>query len=155
MNKTILTLIAVIIVAIAGYFAFGKDNVNQSGQQAVNPPAAQQPTPASQIGESPAQITEPPMLPPVDPNLVTAEFNYTKDSPYEPQVIKVEEGQKVVLKVTADIADEAHLHGYNVSKPTKPGEQVVLELTANKSGRFELELEKIKKPLGYLEIYPK
>jgi heme/copper-type cytochrome/quinol oxidase subunit 2 len=154
MNKTILALIAIIIVATAGYFAFGKDNVNQSGQQAKSTSSAAANSTLIN-GEPPSQVIEPPMLPPIDPNLVTAEFSYKKDSPYEPQVIKVQEGQKVVLKVTADIADEAHLHGYNVSKPTKPGEQVVLELTAKKSGRFELELEKIKKPLGYLEIYPK
>lgn len=156
MNKTALAAIAIIIVAIAGYFAFSKDSSDQNSKQASNPPPSQQTTPPpGQITEPPVQAIEPPTLPPIDPNLVTAEFDYKKDSQYESKVVKTQEGQKVILKVTADIADEAHLHGYNVSKPTKPGEPIVLELTANKSGRFELELEKIKKPLGYLEVYPK
>lgn len=146
MKQKILTLIGAIILIIAFYFAFGKDE-DKEKQEVTTPPApvAQQTSPT---------IAEP-SAPPVDPNLVTAEFDYKKDSPYEAKVIKVQEGQTVMLRVTADIIDEAHLHGYNVSKPTKPGETIVLELVAKKSGRFELELEKIKKPLGYLEVYPK
>ena len=89
------------------------------------------------------------------PNIVEASFDYT-GAGYEPKSVRVAQGQKVVLKVTApSIADEVHLHGYDLSKPLAIGGQAVIEFTADKTGRFELELEDIAAPLGVIEVYPK
>ena len=88
-------------------------------------------------------------------NIIEASFNYTGTG-YEPKSVRMEQGQKVVLRVTApSIADEVHLHGYDLSKPLAIGGEAVIEFTADKTGRFELELEDIGQPLGAIEVYPK
>jgi copper(I)-binding protein len=53
----------------------------------------------------------------------------------------VEKGDKVVLVVTSDVADEIHLHGYDISRDVAAGGTVRLPFKATIPGRFEAELE--------------
>jgi ABC-type glycerol-3-phosphate transport system substrate-binding protein len=53
----------------------------------------------------------------------------------------VNQGDKVVLVVTSDVADEIHLHGYDKSRDVEAGGTVRLPFTATIPGRFEAELE--------------
>lgn len=72
-----------------------------------------------------------------------------------PEKFSVTQGSEVTIRVTADTADEIHLHGYDLSKPTAPGQPVELKFVAATAGRFEIELEKSGTPLGNLEVLPK
>jgi copper(I)-binding protein len=54
---------------------------------------------------------------------------------------EVKKGDKVVLVVTSDVADEIHLHGYDVSRDVAAGGTVRLPFKATIPGRFEVELE--------------
>lgn len=139
MNKqtVIFIILGVSILVGLGYFLL-KPAPNQ--QQVSN----QTPVANNQTEE---KTQEPPS------NLVEAEFIYTSSN-YEPKSVEVKQGQKVVLKITADIADEAHLHGYDLSKALVPGQSVTIEFTADKTGRFDLELENLGKSLGVVAVYP-
>lgn len=53
----------------------------------------------------------------------------------------VSKGDKVVLVVKSDVADEIHLHGYDKSTEVAAGGTVRLPFTATLPGRFEVELE--------------
>jgi hypothetical protein len=53
----------------------------------------------------------------------------------------VEKGDRIVLVVTSDVADEIHLHGYDVSRDVAAGGTVRLPFKATIPGRFEVELE--------------
>lgn len=53
----------------------------------------------------------------------------------------VDKGDRVVLVVNSDVADEVHLHGYDVSRPVAAGGTARLPFKATISGRFEVELE--------------
>ena len=53
----------------------------------------------------------------------------------------VDKGDRVVLVVKSDVADEIHLHGYDVSRDVEAGGTVRLPFTATIPGRFEVELE--------------
>ena len=54
---------------------------------------------------------------------------------------KVDKGETVVLVVSSDVADELHLHGYDLSQPVAAGGTARLKVDATIPGRFELELE--------------
>lgn len=92
-----------------------------------------------------------------DPISLFAEgiFVYKKDVDYEPQVVKVEEGKEVILSITSEIKESAHLHGYDLSTSLEPGQEGVIKFIADKTGRFELELENGGIVLGFIEVYPK
>ena len=53
----------------------------------------------------------------------------------------VNKDDQVVLLVTSDVADEIHLHGYDVAREVAAGDTVRLPFKATIPGRFEAELE--------------
>jgi hypothetical protein len=53
----------------------------------------------------------------------------------------VAKGDKVVLVVRSDVADEIHLHGYNLSADVTAGGVARIPFVATVPGRFEAELE--------------
>ena len=61
-------------------------------------------------------------------------------------------GQTVVIKVTSDIADEIHLHGYDKKADAAPGTVATITFVADKPGIFEVELEKKGLKLFELEV---
>ncbi|MGH8528886.1 MAG: hypothetical protein ACRETN_03445 [Nevskiales bacterium] len=71
-----------------------------------------------------------------------------------PAVIRVREGTEVKLRVTADQADELHLHGYDLHLHLVAGQPALLSFVADRSGRFEYELHHAHRELGVLEVLP-
>ena len=53
----------------------------------------------------------------------------------------VQKGKQVVLVVRSDVADEVHLHGYDVKRDVAAGGTARLPFVADLAGRFEVELE--------------
>jgi hypothetical protein len=53
----------------------------------------------------------------------------------------VNKGDRVMLVVRSDVADEIHLHGYDLSRDVTAAGTARLPFTANLPGRFEVELE--------------
>jgi hypothetical protein len=50
-------------------------------------------------------------------------------------------GSSVLLIVTADVADEVHIHGYDYFLDLTPGTAAEIEFVADIPGIFEVELE--------------
>ncbi len=69
-----------------------------------------------------------------------------------PDRMSVSRGDLVVIVVTADIADEVHLHGYDAFAEVAPGAPAELEIVADIPGIFELELEGSHLLLSELEV---
>ena len=65
---------------------------------------------------------------------------------------KVALNTKVRLQVTSDVADEVHVHTYDVMADVAAGQTVTLEVDATIPGRHEVELEDLGKPLILLEV---
>ena len=55
--------------------------------------------------------------------------------------VEVPLGGEVVLRVTSDVADEVHLHGYDESGDVVAGQPGELRFHADIPGTFEVELE--------------
>jgi cytoskeletal protein RodZ len=66
--------------------------------------------------------------------------------------VPVDEGSQVVLIVRADVEDEVHLHGYDLSADVAPGQPARITFTANVVGEFEAELEERAVPLVELVV---
>lgn len=65
----------------------------------------------------------------------------SSDSAIDNGRLDVAAGSVVMVSITSDVADEAHLHGYDVLVEVVPGEPAVMQFTADTPGRFELEFE--------------
>jgi hypothetical protein len=64
-------------------------------------------------------------------------------------------GDTITMTVSADRAEEIHLHGYNFRFYPKPGKPQTMRFVANKEGSFEIEIEESSTHLGELDVYPR
>ncbi len=66
----------------------------------------------------------------------------------------VKQGTDVRIVVEADVADEVHLHGYDLMDDVGPGEPAEIQLEAVATGVFEVELEDAGRLLFELTVEP-
>jgi hypothetical protein len=67
---------------------------------------------------------------------------------------KVDEGDNVVLVVHSDVADEIHLHGYNLMQDVAAGGTARIAFVANVPGQFEAELEQRGVQIAEITVTP-
>jgi hypothetical protein len=72
-----------------------------------------------------------------------------------PDTPTAKQGDRVTMTITADKAEEVHLHGYDIqfAVPTAGG-KVTHAFTADKTGSFDMELEASATPLGKFVVSP-
>ncbi len=61
-------------------------------------------------------------------------------------------GEQLVLRITSDVADEVHVHGYDKTADVPAGGTVEIPLTADIPGSFEVELHDLGKMLLQLRV---
>lgn len=66
----------------------------------------------------------------------------------------VRRGERVVLRVRADVADEVHVHGYDLVREVAPGREARIAFRAAIPGRFEVELERRHVQIAELTVRP-
>jgi hypothetical protein len=66
----------------------------------------------------------------------------------------LEQGERAVVIVRADVSDHVHLHGYDIMRDVSPGNPARLRFRATIPGRFEVELEDRKLQIAQLEVRP-
>lgn len=66
--------------------------------------------------------------------------------------VKLAAGEPVRIWIEADVADEVHVHGYDLTRPVGPGKPATIEFTADLPGVYEVELEAAKRKLFELEV---
>ncbi|MBD0290495.1 MAG: hypothetical protein ICV74_04495, partial [Thermoleophilia bacterium] len=64
------------------------------------------------------------------------------------------QGQRVVISVDSQLADEVHLHGYDLSTDVAPGQPARIEFRADTPGRFTIELEERGEEIAELRVTP-
>jgi hypothetical protein len=66
--------------------------------------------------------------------------------------VKVNVGDSITIKVSSDVPDEVHVHGYDVTQTVAAGETATLSFDATIPGVFEVELERVHKQLLSLQV---
>lgn len=91
---------------------------------------------------------------PIVPDVIEIEISYVSGVVEGGGRIQVPLGEPVVIRVDSDVADEGHLHGYDIFVDVEPGTTGVIEFVADIPGIFELELEGARVLLADLEVAP-
>lgn len=73
----------------------------------------------------------------------------------EPSDITVTEGDRVVLRISADSPLEVHVHGYDLEREVEPDKPAKLSFEADLTGRFEIEDHETEEELGTLVVEPR
>lgn len=69
-------------------------------------------------------------------------------------ILSVRVGETVRFEVEADVADEVHVHSYDLTFETIPNQEVLVEFVADVTGIFEVELEGLGLPILDIEVTP-
>ena len=68
------------------------------------------------------------------------------------QRISVDPAQPVTLRITSDVPEELHVHGYDLTLDLEPGTVGELTFTADIPGVFEVELEHSGLPVAEIRV---
>lgn len=66
--------------------------------------------------------------------------------------VEIPVGTTVRLTVTADAADQVHVHGFDLTQAVTPGQATQLEFVADQPGMFEVELHDAGSVLTRLQV---
>ncbi|HEX9992255.1 MAG TPA: hypothetical protein VGB14_04940 [Acidimicrobiales bacterium] len=69
-----------------------------------------------------------------------------------PTEVEVAAGDQVTVQITSDVADEVHVHGYDLTAEVAAGGTAELTFTADLPGVYEVELEGAHLPLFELTV---
>jgi hypothetical protein len=122
-----------------------------SGDDTASPPSTAAPeTTAAPASTSSSSTTS---TPPTTEAVRVVEVSYAGGQVAGgAQRISVRLGEKVRLRVTSDVADEVHVHTYDLRAAVAPGQPAEIDVVASIPGRHEVELEKKRRQLLVLEV---
>jgi hypothetical protein len=139
MNR--LVIVAVALVLAGGLFVFFRSR--DDGESATTTITA----PTTTAGTTTGIIPQPPQpAPPPQPQQIRIVVRGGKPVGGVKDVT-VPKDDRAVIVITSDVADELHLHGYNLKRDLTPGQTARLPFRATIEGTVEAELEERGLPL--------
>jgi hypothetical protein len=112
-----------------------------TGQPAAGPStSARVDTPATASAAPPSSATSPSAAATPSAAVTTIEIQL-KDGKVSPNGDRVDltEGEQFVLDITSDRDDEVHVHGFDKEIEVSAGQHLQVPMTADRTGRFEVE----------------
>jgi hypothetical protein len=91
---------------------------------------------------------------PAEPDVVQITVSVPGDKAPTVKHFTIDQDSQVVFVVNSELADEVHLHGYDLSADVAPGAPATIRFKANAPGLFEAELESRSLPIAELEVRP-
>jgi hypothetical protein len=116
------------------------------GRAPPSPTGSARPSTSSSATVTPSASEAPPVT-----EIDVAVRGGTVDAPQRPSATQ---GAEVLIVVRADVADEVHVHGYDLTADVAPGEPARIRFVADIAGVFDVELEDAGTVLFQLEITP-
>ena len=106
------------------------------------------PSPSAAASASPSAAASPFVA---SARVIDVRFAGGQVSGVEPRV-PVTLGEKIVIRVRSDVAEQVHVHGYNLEQPVLAGGTVEIALTATISGGWDVEMHESGKTLFQLRV---
>jgi hypothetical protein len=163
--STLLRLAPALLLLVVGLSACGDDDAGDGDPASTTAPATtaapsatvtpttEPPATSTTAAATTTTTTTPPTTEPVD-DRTTIEITIREGEVTGGGRREVVLGSELRIVVDADVADEIHVHGYDVFGAVAPGTPAVLEMTADIPGVFEVELEGAHTEILELEVAP-
>ena len=145
MKRTASLLVPALILSVSLAGCAGEDSSPGSSASPVGSPTADATSPSPSVAPSPSPSPSP------TAQVIAVTVAGGVVTGVEPRV-EVGLNDDVIIRVTSDIAEEVHLHGYDLSKAVAAGGTVEIPFTADIPGGFEVELEESGKTLFQLRV---
>jgi FtsP/CotA-like multicopper oxidase with cupredoxin domain len=132
--------IAVVIAIVAVVVLVGGEETGTSTAETTA-------TPAATADETATATATPTPTPTATPPPLLQGGKVTK--------LEFTEGETVRFRVTSDVPEEVHVHGYDIAKDLEPGKVVTMSFKGDITGIFEIEYEHAGEQIGQLRVDPK
>jgi hypothetical protein len=133
-----IAVVAVIVLAASGG-GDDEETASSATQATATPTATATAAPDATETAAPEPTAKP------EPPLVTTD-KITK--------LRFTQGDTIEFRVRSDVADEVHVHGYDLMKDIEPGQTITFSFPADITGIFEVELENAGKQIAQLRVDP-
>jgi hypothetical protein len=138
----VIAIVAVVVILVAG----GGDDEDSGTQASATQTATPTPTP-DQPEASPEETETPTPTPTAEPEPPllkggkVTRLEYKKDD-------------TVKFRVVSPVAEEVHIHGYDIAKDLEPNKEITVTFKATIEGIFEIEYEHAGEQIGELRVEP-
>ena len=139
----VIAVVAVVVILAASGGDDEDGGTQASATQTATPtPTEDQPEASPQETETPTPTPTPKPKPPLlkGGKVTRLEFK---------------EGDTVKFRVVSPVAEEVHIHGYNIAKDLEPNKEITVSFPATIEGIFEIEYEHAGEQIGELRVEPK
>lgn len=128
------------VLAVAGLLVLGGCSAASQVSGVPSSPSAPFPAPTVSVTTAPSVSPSPPAASASEKPLQEIAITLAKGKA-DPngERVSLAKGTTLVLTITADHADEVHVHGYDIEIPVKSGATVTREILLDQVGRFEVE----------------
>ena len=137
------TLIVLLVVLLTGCAAGEQDATTAPAAAGTTPSSASSSPTTASASPTPAPT---PAVRTIDVSYAAGEVSGTTGRE------DVALGEQVVLRITSDVADQVHVHGYDLEQDLPAGVPVEIPLTASIPGGFEVELHDAGRALFQLRV---
>src|ERR1044071_8057141 len=139
----IAAVIAVLAVILIGGSDDDDGDAATTTSQTTPTPTPDEPDPDADATETPTETATPTPTPvPLLQGGKVTKLRYTED-------------ETVKFRVTSDVDEEVHVHGYDIAKDIPAGGTVTVSFPADITGIFEIEYEHAGEQIGQLRVDPK
>jgi len=138
----VIAVVAVVVILAASGGDDEDGGTQASATQTATPtPTEDQPEASPQETETPTPTPTPKPKPPLlkGGKVTRLEFK---------------EGDTVKFRVVSPVAEEVHIHGYNIAKDLEPNKEITVTFPATIEGIFEIEYEHAGEQIGELRVEP-
>jgi hypothetical protein len=136
----VIAVVAVVVILTAGGGDDEGSGTQASATQTATPtPTQDQPEAQPQDAETPTPTSKP-KPPLLQGGKVTR--------------LEFKEGDTVKFRVVSPVAEEVHIHGYDIAKDLEPNKEITVSFPATIEGIFEIEYEHAAEQIGELRVEP-
>ena len=144
--------IAAGVAAVIVLFLVLRPGDDEESAPTPTPTEAPSPTAEPTETQSPSPTEEPTGSP--SPDAVEIEIEVEDGEVTGPGEVEVAQGERVRIVVQADVSDEVHVHGYDLTADVAPDEPAIIVFRADAPGVYEVELESAGLALLELSVVP-
>jgi hypothetical protein len=148
--RTVALIAAGLGLIVSLYFALSPGGDDETTPATTAPQA----TTAATATEPEVTTTAATTTAPAEPTVVRITVSVPGDKAPTVKHFTIKQGRQVVFVVKSELADEVHLHGYDLSADVAPGQPATIRFKATAPGLFEAELESRSLPIAELEVRP-
>lgn len=146
-----LVLAPLCAAALLGCSAGTADSAAPAATSAPSPTTEGTASPAAPAGPTPTAAAGPTASPAPQAQVIDVTFAGGEITGVEPRV-EVGLGEQVLLRVTSDVPEEIHVHGYDRYLDVPAGGTGEVSFVADIPGAFEVELHDAGRPIFQLRV---